>query len=77
MKRIVLTIIAVVMSTISITAQNTRKQIATAEEEVKKPYPKEEEYKQKSARLAELTAELSIESKKTTNRDQQEQGEER
>ena len=57
--------------------ENTRKQIATAEEEVKKPYPKEEEYKQKSARLAELTAELSIDSKKTANRDQQEQGEER
>ena len=44
---------------------------------MKKPYPKEEEYKQKSARLAELTAELSIDSKKTANRDQQEQGEER
>ena len=39
---------------------NARNQLASAKEELGKPFPQEEELKTKSARLAELDAELNL-----------------
>ena len=48
--------------------ENVRRQLATAREEAEKPFPKEEELKEKQARLAELDALLSLDGKRDEDR---------
>ena len=45
--------------------ENARNQLASAKQELGKPFPQEAELKTKSARLAELDAELNLDKPKT------------
>lgn len=47
--------------------ENVKSQFETAKQEVQRPFPKEDEYKEKLARLAELNSKLSIDDKTQDN----------
>ena len=49
--------------------ENSRKQLADAKAELGKPFPQEEELKTKSARLAELDAELNLDRPENKSQD--------
>ena len=54
------------METTKVQLENYEKQIVTAQEEMVKPFPQEEELQAKSARLAELNAELNMDGRSQT-----------
>ena len=49
--------------------ENYEEQLKAAEEEVKKPFPQEEELREKSAKLAELNAELNIDGQRQSHQE--------
>ena len=56
--------------------ENSRKQLADAKAELGKPFPQEEELKTKSARLAELDAELNLDRPENKSQDKEKDKEE-